>query len=314
MTRSGLASGMSILFTATTIGTSAARAWEIDSLRLGHDAVVGRDDEDGDVRHLRAAGAHGRERLVARRVEERDLPPVDLGLVGADVLRDPAGLGLDDRGLADRVQERRLAVVDVAHDRDDRRARRKILLGVLEDLRQLLLVGGVLDRDLAAQLGPDSSTSSSESDCVIWTIWPRPIMILIICAAGTPSACERSRTETPDGTVAGTGRRSDLLLLALRRRVGAAARLARVRAVVAALDHDTALPSGRALARPDRAVWLVRSVGHQRPIVEGVRPREPGSTETVRFRTRLNARAISRPLEAGEPPAGVDAAAGSVRP
>src|SRR5215218_9787097 len=28
-------------------------------------------------------------------------------------------------------------------------------------------------------------------------------MILMIWAAGTPSACERSRTETPDGTVAG---------------------------------------------------------------------------------------------------------------
>ena len=50
---------------------------------------------------------------------------------------------------------------------------------------------------------PTSSTSSSESDCVICTIWPRPIMILMIWAAGTPSACERSRTETPDGTVAG---------------------------------------------------------------------------------------------------------------
>ena len=65
-------------------------------LRLRHDAVVGRDDEDGDVRHLRAAGAHGGERLVARGVEERDLPAVDSDLVRADVLRDPAGLGLDD--------------------------------------------------------------------------------------------------------------------------------------------------------------------------------------------------------------------------
>ena len=72
--------------------------------RLRHHAVVGRDDEHGDVGHLGAAGAHGGERLVARRVEERDLPAVDLGLVGADVLRDPAGLGLDDRGLADRVE------------------------------------------------------------------------------------------------------------------------------------------------------------------------------------------------------------------
>ena len=58
-------------------------------LRLRHDAVVGRDDEHGDVRHLRAAGPHRGESLVARRVEERDPPSVDLGLVRADVLRDP---------------------------------------------------------------------------------------------------------------------------------------------------------------------------------------------------------------------------------
>ena len=65
--------------------------------RLRHDAVVGGDDEHGDVRDLRAAGAHGGERLVARRVEEGDLPAVVVDLVRADVLRDAAGLGLDDR-------------------------------------------------------------------------------------------------------------------------------------------------------------------------------------------------------------------------
>ena len=64
--------------------------------RLRHDAVVGGDDEHGDVGRLRAAGAHRRERLVARRVEEGDLAAVDVDLVRADVLRDPAGLGLDD--------------------------------------------------------------------------------------------------------------------------------------------------------------------------------------------------------------------------
>ena len=46
----------------------------LDGLR--HDAVVGGHDEDGDVGHLRAAGAHGREGLVAGRVEEGDLPAV----------------------------------------------------------------------------------------------------------------------------------------------------------------------------------------------------------------------------------------------
>ena len=124
-------------------------------LRLRHDAVVGRDDEDGDVGHLRAAGAHRGERLVARRVEERDLPAVDVDLVRADVLRDAARFGRDDARVADRVEQRRLAVVDVAHDRDDRRARLELLVGVVERLRLLLLVGGVLDRDLALELGGD---------------------------------------------------------------------------------------------------------------------------------------------------------------
>ena len=49
-----------------------------------------------------------------------------LDLVGADVLGDAAALGRDDVGLADRVQQRRLAVVDVAQDRDDRRAQREL--------------------------------------------------------------------------------------------------------------------------------------------------------------------------------------------
>ena len=124
-------------------------------LRLRHHAVVGGDDEHGDVRHLRAAGAHGGERLVARRVEERDLAAVVVDLVRADVLRDPARLGLDDRGLADRVEQRRLAVVDVAHDRHDGRPRGEVLLGVLVRLGLELLVGRVLDRHLALQLGGD---------------------------------------------------------------------------------------------------------------------------------------------------------------
>jgi len=41
-------------------------------LRLRHHAVVGGDDQDDDVGRLGAARAHGRERLVTRRVQERD--------------------------------------------------------------------------------------------------------------------------------------------------------------------------------------------------------------------------------------------------
>ena len=124
-------------------------------LRLWHDAVVGGDDEHGDVGGLRAAGAHGSERLVAWRVEERDPAAGVLDLVGADVLRDAARLGLDDGRLADRVEQRRLAVVDVTHDRDHGRPRGEVFLGVLVRLRLELLVGCVLDRDLTLQLGGD---------------------------------------------------------------------------------------------------------------------------------------------------------------
>ena len=47
----------------------------IDRLaRLRHDAVVGRDDEHDHVGDFRTARAHQRERLVARRVEEDDVP------------------------------------------------------------------------------------------------------------------------------------------------------------------------------------------------------------------------------------------------
>ena len=57
------------------------------------------------------------------RVEEDDLLVVLDDLRRADVLGDPAALPGRDRGAPDRVEQARLAVVDVAHDGDDRRAR-----------------------------------------------------------------------------------------------------------------------------------------------------------------------------------------------
>ena len=122
----------------------------LDGLR--HHPVVGGDDDHGDVGHLGAAGAHRREGLVTRGVEEGDRLAVVAHLVGADVLGDPAGLAGRNLRLADRVEQGRLAVVDVAHHGDDGRPRLEIRLVVL-DLGGLdLFLGGGDDLDLSLEL------------------------------------------------------------------------------------------------------------------------------------------------------------------
>ena len=129
------------------IGTSAALRVvdRLDGLR--HDAVVRGDDEHDDVGRLRTAGAHLGERLVARCVEEHDVAVTSVrDLVGPDVLGDATGLARGDARLADRVEQRGLAVVDVPHDRDDRRTgsrapgRGVVELGDLEHLLELDLL------------------------------------------------------------------------------------------------------------------------------------------------------------------------------
>ena len=103
----------------------------VDGLdRLRHDAVIGRDDENGDIGHHRAAGAHGGKGLVARGVEEGDGAAVDHHAVRADVLRNAARLARNDIRAADAVEQGGLAVVYVAHDDNDRRARDEFVLGI----------------------------------------------------------------------------------------------------------------------------------------------------------------------------------------
>lgn len=92
----------------------------LDGLR--HDTIICRDDQDGDIRDLRAAGTHGRESFMTRRIEENDLLAFAVDLISTDVLRDAAGLVRLHVRVADAVKQRRLAVVDMPHDRDDRRA------------------------------------------------------------------------------------------------------------------------------------------------------------------------------------------------
>jgi hypothetical protein len=79
---------------------------------------------------------------VARGIEEGDpLAARQLDVIGADVLGDPARLAGDDVGLPDVVEQRSLAVVDVAHDGYHRRPRDQLIRALL-GLAQLAL-GGV---------------------------------------------------------------------------------------------------------------------------------------------------------------------------
>ena len=133
----------------------------VDGLdRLGHDAVVGRHHQDHDVGDIGAAGPHGREGLVAGRVDERDPVSAGLDLVGADVLGDAAGFAGHDVGVADPVEQERLAVVDVAHDGDDGRPGPEVLLALFLYVFEVLglelgflLLARVDQADLGADLG-----------------------------------------------------------------------------------------------------------------------------------------------------------------
>ena len=124
---------------------------------LRHHAVVGRDHEDRDVGGVGTACAHGGERLVTRRVDEGDRVAVVHGLVRTDVLGDAAGFARDDVRVADRVEQRGLAVVDVAHHGDDRRARleeRVVVFVVVAEQRlqlELGLLAGLDEQHLGAE-------------------------------------------------------------------------------------------------------------------------------------------------------------------
>ena len=253
-TRCGSAPGLSILFTATTIGTSAARAWAIDSCVCG----------------LTPSSAATTSTATSVTFAPRARMAVNASWPGVSrnvILRPscwawyapmccviPAGLGLDDGGLADRVEQRRLAVVDVAHDRDHRRARDEILLGVLVDLRELVLLGDVLDGDLALDLGGDQLHR-----LVRERLRDRDHLAE---AHHDLDDLSRRHAERLGQVLDGDARRNRDRTGRLRPRrrfrprLGALTRLARVlaRPRCAAVDDDTALAATRRLARADGPV------------------------------------------------------------
>jgi len=99
----------------------------------GHHAVIGGDHQHGDIGALRATRTHRGEGFMARSIQEGDLAATVLDLVRADMLGDAARFALLNMGATDHIQQRRLAVVNVAQDGHNRRAG-------LQALRRLCVV------------------------------------------------------------------------------------------------------------------------------------------------------------------------------
>jgi hypothetical protein len=171
-------------------------------LRLRHHAVVGCDHQDHDVGCLRTASTHGREGLVTRGVEERDHAARRFHVVRADVLRDAARFARCDLGAADVVEQRGLAVVDVTHDGDDRRARQRFADDGA-DLRlrpagfRIVQLGG---NRVVAHSSTMIIAVSWSSIWLIVTIWPSFIICLMTSDALTAILCARSATVMVSGT------------------------------------------------------------------------------------------------------------------
>ena len=89
---------------------------------LRHESVVGRDDQNNDVGDIRSACSHGRESGMTRCVDEGDGVSLPIDRVGTDTLGDSTRFSGGDLGAADGIEQGGLAVVDMAHEGDDRTA------------------------------------------------------------------------------------------------------------------------------------------------------------------------------------------------
>ena len=172
LTRSGLASGLSDLVIATTMGNTSGLGVLDGFPGLGHDTVVRSHHQNHDIGGLGTTGTHGGERLVTGSIQEGHHAARRFNVVGADVLRDAAGFARCHLGATDVVEQRGLAMVHVAHDGHHGGA-----ATTRHPVRDLILGKGfrIIQRGHNC-LGPISSTTimavSWSSGWFIVTIWP----------------------------------------------------------------------------------------------------------------------------------------------
>ena len=127
-TRSGFASGLSIFVHRDDNRNFRVlgMVYRFESLR--HNSVVRRHYKHNDVGDLSTARAHHRKDFVARSVEESDFSFFAFHDIRANALRDSADFAFGDMAFSNRVERFCLSVINVSHNRHNRRARQSLVL------------------------------------------------------------------------------------------------------------------------------------------------------------------------------------------
>src|SRR5579862_3062596 len=90
--------------------------------RLCTHAFVTRDDEYDDIRDVSTSCSHGGKGFMARRIENRDVSDISMALESANVLCDGPCFACSEICFADRIDQARFTMIDVAHKGNDRRS------------------------------------------------------------------------------------------------------------------------------------------------------------------------------------------------
>ena len=92
--------------------------------RLRHDAIISCHYKDDNIHRLCATSSHFRESRVTRRIKDRNLfSRFQLKLIGTNMLGDTARFARRHIGCPQSIQQGRLAVINMSHNRNHRRTR-----------------------------------------------------------------------------------------------------------------------------------------------------------------------------------------------
>ena len=109
--------------------------------RLGHDAIIGSDYQNGNIGCLCTTRSHGGKRLVTGGVQEGNILIVDLYSICTNVLGNTACLACGNVCMTNCVQNRGLTVVNVTHNAHNGCSALQLIVGILGAVEQLFFNG-----------------------------------------------------------------------------------------------------------------------------------------------------------------------------